>query len=133
MSLIYNGDRSKINYLILILCIINQYFALGTEYTIFLCAFSLLFYLIIIGEIRIPNKVCENKCVQFMSSISYPFYLTHQFIGFVIIYYIEKVGLIGEYNIIIPFIIMLLVAYIIHIYIEEPFIKLLSKKKGKNI
>lgn len=131
MCLIYKEENSKINYFTLLLCIINQYFALGLEYTIFLIVFVVLLYLIIIKIIKLPKWLCENRIVHLMSSISYPFYLVHQFIGFVIIYYLEKNNFIGEYNIIIPFIIMVGVAYLIHRFIETPFIKMWNEKMKK--
>lgn len=127
MCSIYKKENSKINYCILLLCLVNQFVALGIEYAIFLSIFDIVFYLIVMQKIKIP-KIINSKLIVFLSSISYPLYLTHQFIGFSIINKLEKFGFINEIYMLIPILIAIIIAYIIHKFIEKPSLKFLSTK-----
>lgn len=126
MCCFYKNENSKINYLVLVLCLLNQLISLGLEYTIFLLLFDIVFYFIVIRKI-IVYKFINNKFILKISEISYPLYLTHQFIGFAIINKIEKLGLTNEIYIIIPIITAVFIAFIIHKYIEKPSYSIFSK------
>lgn len=52
--------------------------------------------------------------------ISYPFYLLHQNIGFVIIRWLESVGFASEFWLIIPFALITGLACLLHKYVEKP-------------
>ena len=131
MCLLYKKEKSKITYVTLILCIVNQFIALGIKYTIFLCLFNVVFYFIIVRRLSIPSFI-NNKVITFLATISYPLYLTHQFIGFAIINKLEKLGLINEIYILLPIAIVVGIAYLIHKFIERPSVKFLSRKILKN-
>ena len=102
-------------------------------------------------KICISEKV-NNYFIAFIAKISYPLYLTHQFIGFVIINKLEKLGFINEFYILIPIAISIGIAYLINkaelgkldnenstrcsIYLapkKYAFIDLEEKENGKNI
>lgn len=128
---IYKEDKiNKTNYMILILCVINEYISQGIEYTLFLVFFSVIFYVIVCRKNTLPN-IFNNKFINFISDISYPLYLTHQFIGYVIINKLEKIGLTNEVYIIIPIVIVITIAYLLHIFVEKRFNDLLIKDGGK--
>jgi len=61
--------------------------------------------------------------LAFIASISYPFYLLHQNIGYVILVKLESIGLISEFWILVPFMIIAALAYLMHQYIEKPLMR----------
>lgn len=65
-----------------------------------------------------------------VATISYPMYLLHQNIGFCIIKNMESFGFTSEIYIIIPFVLILLMSWLIHTYVEKP-ISMLSRKLVK--
>lgn len=68
------------------------------------------------------------KPVAWFATISYPFYLLHQNIGYIIINRMESVGMTNEIYLVIPFIIILGLAYLLHTYIENPLLRYCNKK-----
>ena len=57
---------------------------------------------------------------SFLSSISYPFYLVHQKIGWGIIANMRAVGLKEEVYLIFPFLICIVLAMLLHQIVEVP-------------
>ena len=88
--------------------------------------FFLLFYLFVYGKL---NWLGENRMLLFLGKISYPWYLIHQNIGYIILYYffIYKNNESGLY-VIIPIIITIVMAYLINLYIEKPSYLYLKRK-----
>lgn len=69
-----------------------------------------------------------NNIFLFFGSISYPLYLIHQNISYIIQYYIEHLK--GSYNIWIPFlslIVVVFISYLLNRYIEVPVQKYIKK------
>ena len=62
--------------------------------------------------------------IAWVASISYPLYLLHQNIGYIIINEMEAAGLTNEIFIIIPITVILLAAWLVHRFIEQPSISL---------
>lgn len=60
-----------------------------------------------------------HKVVSFFASISYPLYLLHQYIGFMIIHKLEEISIGSEAFIFIPFCAVIFLAYLVHHYVEE--------------
>ncbi len=65
------------------------------------------------AQIRIP------KIVIWLGAISYPLYLLHQNIGYIVIRYCSMLGLSRIAGIIIAFTISILLASVVHVYVEE--------------
>ena len=85
-------------------------------------AWGVLIWMVISGNIRFELKK-ENimgKCLLFISAISYPLYLLHQFIGFAIIRKIEELGGVSQFWIVIPIMISVVLATVVHYWIEIP-------------
>lgn len=75
-----------------------------------------------------PPTVDEwDKPILVLSDISYVLYLTHQFIGFGIIYNMENGGIIGEKWIIIPMLHACLLALFLHYVVEANINKKIKK------
>lgn len=58
--------------------------------------------------------------ITWVASISYPLYLLHQNIGYIIIQKMEAIGLINEVFLIIPIIIIMFFAWLVHHFVETP-------------
>lgn len=69
------------------------------------------------------NKTNPNKgiglIIAYASSLTYPFYLLHQNIGYSIISYMENKGLSGAILILIPTGIVLMLSIIIHEIVDK--------------
>jgi peptidoglycan/LPS O-acetylase OafA/YrhL len=91
--------------------------------------FNGIYALIIVSTSYIlRTKFKYNKLLGFIANISYPFYIIHSISGYIIMVILLDNGVSSLYIIPITLIILILVAYIIHKYIEMP-----SQKFGKNI
>jgi peptidoglycan/LPS O-acetylase OafA/YrhL len=74
------------------------------------------------------EKFRYNRVLGFIAKISYPFYIIHSISGYIIMSILLDNGFLAIYIIPITLIILILVAYIIHKYIEMP-----SQKFGKKV
>ncbi|MFT2007169.1 acyltransferase family protein [Pontibacter sp. 13R65] len=80
------------------------------------------FYLSISGKLDFMS----NKVFLFLGSISYPLYLFHQYIGFIIINN-TKAFFSGSMLVIVPPIVFSIVcAYLISVYVEQPVMQLMK-------
>lgn len=111
---------------------------LGLEYLLFII-FVFAFLLIIVnGSIkeqhgnRIVNKIMHP--FSLLAGISYPLYLVHQNIGYAILKTVGCDQIFGEFVLVIPITVSILLAYIINKWIEKPIAVLFNKKfqKGGN-
>ena len=101
---------------------------LGVVNTLFfICTIGFLSFYKISDSFLHP-KMLIVRIMSWIASISYPLYLIHQMIGIAIIKTLRDNGLVSEIWIIIPVVIVLFVAFIIHKFIELPFSKI-----GKHI
>lgn len=67
--------------------------------------------------------------IAWFAVLSYPFYLLHQNLGYIIIKSMESFGLVNELYLIIPFTIILLLAYALYKIVEEPIVSNSIKKR----
>lgn len=65
------------------------------------------------------NRKKIGSFIAYISSITYPFYLLHQNIGYSIIYFMERKGLRGIIIILVPLCIVLMISIIIHEAIDK--------------
>lgn len=123
-ALLYEGTKVKQTGAIIVLSVINQILALGTINACIFVINILLMYLVV-RNIQ-PSKIIANKAVLYFASISYPFYLLHCKIGYVVIRTMQNAGITSEWSLVIPFILILILSSIVHKYIEKPGVKILS-------
>ena len=74
----------------------------------------------------------ENKFTnvfKWFAGISYPLYLIHQNIGYAIIRGFVSIGWTNEIIVLVPIAVSILLAWLIHQFIEIPIAKLQRKKK----
>lgn len=109
---------------LLSLSFINQYCWLGFDMcydSFFLITVVLLFIIPMLEMIKINDTI--YKIIEFIALISYPLYLLHQMIGFGIIRALVNNGLSNEIGLIIPFTISVLLAVLVHKFVEIPSAK----------
>lgn len=111
-------------YVILLLCLVYQFAFVGAAKGVYVTLFFMLFLLMINSKLT----WVANKPFLFLGKISYSFYLVHQFIGYVIIHWLESIGFVQEYNIIVPIIITFILAIFVTNYIEIPMQNILRNK-----
>lgn len=73
---------------------------------------------------KISNGGSLFKPLSFVATISYPLYLLHQNIGYIIIRALDSNGLSNEWFLIIPIGVVIVLTYILHKLIEKPISKL---------
>ena len=128
-------ERNNKNYLTHITILLYILKIVAFDFSILLLSFIMVFYLIVYNDKIFKIKLnYDNRFVQLMvkfftyfSNISYCLYLLHQNIGFSIIYNLEELGFTSEFVIIIPFIVSVLLATVIHYLVAVPSSKLLLK------
>jgi len=76
------------------------------------------------------NKFIYNRYLSFVAKISYPFYIIHGISGYIMIMILIKNNIPALLSMLIAMIVISLMAYILHIYVEKPSI-ILGKKINK--
>lgn len=119
----YKNSQGTLPYVILGLCVVNQYINFGLVYTMFFAFVISFLYLIAVKKLSftVPHSL------EFIAKISYPLYLTHQFIGFGIIKHLESYGLTNEIFLVIPITVAITLGYLIYKFVEEPSVRYLRK------
>ena len=90
---------------------------------------TLLFYLLIFNLL----KFIAFKPLLFIGQISYALYLVHQFIGYIIIMELNKMGISNQWILLlIPIVFSILIASLVSYIIEPKVINQLNLKFSKN-
>lgn len=137
--LLYDEKRKVkiVSIITMLLCTVYNLVVKGMEPTVFFAAMGIC--IIICVWLHKKRNIKESKLWMpfiYLAEISYPLYLTHQFIGFAIIQFAEnKLGLTNEFFIIIPIIHAILLATLLHYCFELPITRklffLLKKRSIK--
>lgn len=88
----------------------------GVTNGLFSILFVMIFQLVLLGRMQWLN----TRILVFFGTVSYPLYLVHQNIGYVIINKMQSAGFVNITYILVPFLAAVLIAYGIHQYIEKP-------------
>ena len=102
-SFIYTNYSTKVDFLTFIVAVI---------------LFQFIFYL---GLKKNKNKIFENKFFSYFGNISFPLYLVHQNVGYIIIFYLDFL----QYEFLkrsIALLLVISVAHIIHFYFEKTYL-----------
>ena len=127
---LYKNKKNFFAHGVILLCIYNHYINHDLEYTRFFILYILLFYLVVYG-VRISTPL--GRPIAFIAKISYPLYLTHQFIGCGIIRCMEAIGMTHEIFLIVPVAISILLAYLLHHFVEEPSARYFKRKRKMTV
>lgn len=121
-------DVRAISCITMLLCVVYSAVVKGMDSTIFFAAMGIC--IIFCVWLSKKHDVKKSKLwtpITYIAEISYPLYLTHQFIGFAVIQFIEnKLGLTNEFFIIIPILHAIILATVIHYCFELPVTRKLS-------
>jgi peptidoglycan/LPS O-acetylase OafA/YrhL len=106
----------KNHYFILLACLFTEYF-LHSESNMLIAAYFLIFYLFTQGKLQFISI----KPLLFLGSISYSLYLTHQFIGYILIDNLYRMGLDTPWLLLlIAMSLSIALAGFMRAYIEKP-------------
>lgn len=79
-------------------------------------------------EYSLPGGVLRVLSpISFVASISYPLYLLHQNLGYIILRWLEKIGVTTEFAILIPFIVVMAMAWVLHMTVEKSMLNIRKK------
>jgi peptidoglycan/LPS O-acetylase OafA/YrhL len=125
----YQLKQSKlvVNHLIIAFSLLFQFSFHSVSSGLIICCFFGVFYLLINNKLSFLG----TKTLTFLGTISYSLYLVHQSIGYIIIDFIEQLGLINEIFILVPISISIALATVITFYIEKPIQGFLLTKYNK--
>lgn len=84
--------------------------------------FVLLFYLLIYQKLTFLN----NRTLIFFGKISYPLYLLHQTIGFILIFNFIAIGLPHFFSILLTISLVTGLSFLVYEYLEKPIIRKLK-------
>ena len=117
-----HGNRLKY-YLMIALSLIYDFSFEGITNGLFTVIFISVFYLIL------NNKMqwLKSGTLVYLGALSFPLYLIHQNIGYVIIRKLESMGYVHEVYLVIPLGLSLILAHIILHYVEQPSHNVLFK------
>ena len=121
---IYKKKKDFLAYFNLILCFVIEYNLRSTSRFLFVVLVTALIYLLVVKKIKIKH----DGVLNFFSSISFPLYLLHQKIGYVIIQSFERAHLSRYIGMIAAVVICTAFAYLVHKYVEISASKWLQKK-----
>lgn len=120
-----NKLYKSVSQIVLLLAPLYSLFNFSLYYTVFNYVILGLIYLITLKKWTYQKRTL----LTFLGSISFPMYLLHQNIGFLIIRYIESIGLTHELFIIIPIVIIILLSWLVSFFVEHLIIPALCKTK----
>lgn len=110
-------------YLMIALSLVYDFSFEGMTNGLFTIFFIAVFYLIL------NNKMqwLKSDTLVYLGALSFPLYLIHQNIGYVIIQKLEAMGFVHEVFLIVPLGLSLVLAHIILYYVEKPSHNVLFK------
>lgn len=111
-------------YVVLLLCLLNQFTFNNLVSSIITVFFFFIFYLMINNKMKIINI----RPLTFLGGISYSLYLIHQNLGYIVIEIMENNGLLHEIYMLIPLCLSIILATFLTNCIEKPTIKVFNEK-----
>jgi peptidoglycan/LPS O-acetylase OafA/YrhL len=119
-KLYYDQQYNIKNYIVLFLSILCAFII---DSTLIGCFIISILYCLFFLLTRNKLKPLDNNLLVFMGSISYPLYLIHQNIGYVILSYIKintDILFVKYSYYLIPILPVVAISYLIHVYCEIP-------------
>ena len=125
MNHLYTHQKNKFTYLLLglvTLCLTFWGFELVNNQPLINSSSYLLSFIIFSGAMFLSHKIQLNsRILMFFSKISYPLYVVHAVLGYIILYFATTKAQFNNYiSIVIAFIVATLVAFMLHKFVEVP-------------
>ena len=114
------GVNRKLSWLTVILCIGYNLLFHSVAYTTFVGISTLAVLIAIQPTLREKDFGVIGGWFSFLASVSYPLYLLHQYIGYAILHQLEGIGIITEWAILPVMTIVIILASLIHYFVEIP-------------
>lgn len=132
IALLYKDKKNYLSYAGIALCLLLQVMVGGNGELILLICGAIILAIGVLKSNQINESMNEwPKAVKLihyaltnLATISYPLYLLHQYIGRTITYHLQLAGFGGEEFIFIPLAIVLLLAWCVHHFVEDPIAKI---------
>lgn len=122
-----DDTTTMLNHFFIFICMFSGFYSCKDfNEGSFVIFYFILFYLFSFEKIN----WFSNKTFLFFGTISYPLYLLHQNIGYVIITQLKRYSA-EIYLLVIPSLLSILLAFVVHKYVELPVMKRLKKNKDK--
>lgn len=116
-------------YLVLAGCLISQFAFNDLISSVITISFFAVFYFMIHDKMKFLN----TRLLTFLGAISYSWYLIHQNLGYIVLDYIEGIGLVHEVFLVIPLLGSIVLATILTYYVEKPILEFFSKKNKQQV
>lgn len=113
---IWAGQQGRTSYAVLALSAACNFLAYPWHEALIVCGFYGIFALLIFGRLR----VLDNRALVFLGAISYPLYLIHQNIGYVVIKNGYRLGFPPVVSIAAATCIAVALAWLLHRFVEMP-------------
>ena len=127
---ICKNKKAVLPYINLLLSFVIEYNLRPVNRFLFTVFTTALIYVLIEKKFKIKH----DKILNFFASISFPLYLVHQKIGYVIIHFLEKIGGVAIHiGIATAICVSIALAYLIHKFVEMPLIEVMKKKTKKSL
>lgn len=114
----------------IVVAIVYQYLTFDLWYTLyFLISLCVIGACILANNRGLSIKSKTKKIflpLKFIASISYPLYLLHQNIGYAVMERLRPIITESEWIIVIAFLIVVFLAYFVHVFVERPTLKKLG-------
>ena len=126
---IFHSRKNYLSFVNLIFAVFVHFVKYDVVYTVFVIAVIVLVFLLVKKEISFKY----DNVLNLLSEISFPLYLIHQLMGYTIIYYFDTLWGFKTCGIVVAFVISLIVAYLIHGFVEKPMVSLSKNDRRKDI
>lgn len=121
-------NHSIYTHITITLAILSIYLSYTIKISLGICFLYLLFWFVTMGKIRILG----SKPLVYLGNLSYSLYLIHQNIGYIILNKSYLYGYHPLIGVLTAFMVSLLLAHLIMIYIEQPSLRKLRKYYESN-
>ncbi|MBC5864223.1 acyltransferase family protein [Flavobacterium turcicum] len=119
-NLLYQNNKNRIAQIILVIALVSVFvIQRNLEVFLFTCFFASVFYLLIYNKLSFLN----TPILIFLGKVSYPLYLIHQTVGFILIYNLMKAGLPHFGSILVTMAFVIGLSFLIYEYLEKPILK----------
>lgn len=108
---------------IMVVCFIRNIFFIGLVNTFIIFALFLLVIVFYTDTI----KIGKIGLLEFLASISYPLYLIHQNVGYLIINRLEQHGFLSELYLVVPIAVSIAIAAVVTYGVEKPIQKWIKR------